>query len=62
MTDDPILPPDPRPDPGPSNRLLVIALVARTDLEAIAAAVADRYRAETGREPNAFGEIGRAHV
>ena len=33
----------------------VIALVARTDLEAIAAAVADRYRAETGREPNAFG-------
>ena len=33
----------------------VIALVARTDLEAIAAAVADRYRAETGREPNVFG-------
>ena len=32
----------------------VVALVARPELEAVAAAVADRYRAETGREPNAF--------
>ena len=32
----------------------VIALVARPELEAVAAAVGDRYRAETGRDPNAF--------
>lgn len=32
----------------------VVALVARTELDAIAAVVGDRYRARTGREPNLF--------
>jgi galactokinase len=33
----------------------VIALVARPELDVVAATVSDRYRAETGREPVAFG-------
>jgi galactokinase len=32
----------------------IVALVARAQLDAVAAAVTDRYRSETGRAPNAF--------
>jgi galactokinase len=32
----------------------VVALVERGELDAVAASITDRYRAETGREPNAF--------
>ena len=35
----------------------IVALVAAATLDAVAAAVTDRYRAETGREPNAFAVV-----